>query len=263
MPVLPAGPREALRAILVVSASSDLEHTAHPRSNPVEALMSNPPVVVFDVNETLSDLSPMSACFTEVGLPAHAAALWFARLLRDGFALTAAGDRPSFASLGAEGVRLLLAEHAVAGDPEDAVQRVMAAMRGVGLHGDVVDGVRGLRAAGARLVTLTNGGTELADRLFTDADIRDEFEALLSVDDAPLWKPARASYDYASSACGVPPAAMLLVAVHPWDIHGAAQAGMRTAWLNRSGARYPDYFHAPDLTIHALTALPGRLSAVF
>jgi 2-haloacid dehalogenase len=228
----------------------------------MEAPVSEPPVIVFDVNETLSDLSPVTARFTEVGLPGSVAALWFARLLRDGFAMTAAGDRPSFAALAAEGVRLLLAEHGVEGDPEGAVQQVMAGMRVVGLHGDVVDGVRALRAAGARLVTLTNGGTELADRLFTAAGIRDEFEALLSVDDAPLWKPARASYEYASAACGVPLAAMLLVAVHPWDTHGAAKAGMRTAWLNRSGARYPAYFHAPDLTLDALTALPGRLPAV-
>jgi hypothetical protein len=35
---------------------------------------------------------------------------------------------------------------------------------------------------------------------------------------------------------GVAPELMLLVAVHPWDIHGAAQAGMGTAWVNRTGA---------------------------
>ena len=37
-----------------------------------------PAVVVFDVNETLSDLSPLAARFVEVGAPASLAALWFA-----------------------------------------------------------------------------------------------------------------------------------------------------------------------------------------
>jgi 2-haloacid dehalogenase len=68
------------------------------------------------------------------------------------------------------------------------------------------------------------------------AGIRDQFELLLSVEDASGWKPARAAYDYAAAACQVAPEQMLLVAVHPWDIHGAAQAGFSAAWINRTGA---------------------------
>jgi 2-haloacid dehalogenase len=58
-----------------------------------------PSVVVFDVNETLSDLSGMAERFADVGAPGHLAALWFASVLRDGFALTAAGATPRFAEL--------------------------------------------------------------------------------------------------------------------------------------------------------------------
>ncbi|BAS11180.1 haloacetate dehalogenase H-2 [Arthrobacter sp. Hiyo4] len=54
---------------------------------------------------------------------------------------------------------------------------------------------------------------------------------------------------------------MLLVAVHPWDIHGAARAGMRTAWLNRSGGSYPEHFQDPDFTVTTLTGLPTALAA--
>lgn len=59
-------------------------------------------VVVFDVNETLSDMTPMGQRFADVGLPGHPAKLWFASLLRDGFALTASGDREQFSVLGGE-----------------------------------------------------------------------------------------------------------------------------------------------------------------
>ncbi len=55
-----------------------------------------PSVIVFDVNETLSDMSPMGERFAEVGVPAQLAKLWFATLLRDGFALTAAGGNGAF-----------------------------------------------------------------------------------------------------------------------------------------------------------------------
>ena len=41
---------------------------------------------MLDVNETLSDMSAMADRFVTVGLGAHDAALWFAQVLRDGFA---------------------------------------------------------------------------------------------------------------------------------------------------------------------------------
>lgn len=221
-----------------------------------------PSVIVFDVNETLSDMSPMGERFAEVGVPAQLAKLWFATLLRDGFALTAAGGNGAFAEISAEALRGLLATSDLAMDLDQAVEHVMAGMAGLGLHPDVPEGVRSLRKAGYRLVTLTNGSAQVAERLFMPAGIRDEFERLLSVEDAPGWKPAPAAYHYAAAACGVDPGEMLLVAVHPWDIHGAARAGLGTAWINRTGANYPAYFAAPGYTVASLAELPEALGAV-
>ena len=218
-------------------------------------------VIVFDVNETLSDMSPMGARFSEVGAPAAMAKLWFATLLRDGFALAASADNGSFAAIGANVLRELLGGAELNRDLDGAVDHIMNGMAGLELHPDVPDGVRALSAAGFRLTTLSNGSAQIAEKLFGAAGIREEFEALLSVQDAPAWKPARPSYDYAAAACGTEPAEMLLVAVHPWDIHGAARAGMRTAWLNRSGGSYPEHFQAPDFTVTTLTGLPAALAA--
>jgi len=97
--------------------------------------------------------------------------------------------------------------------------------------------------------------------LFTNAGIRDKFEALLSVEDAPTWKPGKTSYEYAASTCGARPDEMLLTAVHPWDIHGAARAGLATAWINRAGAKYPQYFQEPKLTGQKLPDLVQTLAA--
>lgn len=221
---------------------------------------TQPSAIVFDVNETLSDMSPMADRFRETGAPASLAKLWFATLLRDGFALTAAGDNVAFAEIGAEALRGLLAGLDLNTDTDAAVDHVMQGMAGLGLHPDVPEGVSALKAAGYRLVTLTNGSTGVAERLFTAAGIRDSFDRLLSVEDAPAWKPARAAYDHAATACGTDPEHLLLVAVHPWDIHGAARAGLGTAWINRTGARYPAYFTEPDYTVASLPELAAALA---
>ncbi|MET3935710.1 haloacid dehalogenase type II [Arthrobacter sp. OAP107] len=221
---------------------------------------TQPSAVVFDVNETLSDMSPMADRFTETGAPASLAKLWFATLLRDGFALTAAGDNVAFAEIGAEVLRGLLAGLDLTMETDAAVDHIMQGMAGLGLHPDVPEGVSALKAAGYRLVTLTNGSTGVAEKLFTAAGIRDSFDRLLSVEDAPAWKPARAAYDHAATACGADPEHLLLVAVHPWDIHGAARAGLGTAWINRSGATYPAYFTKPDYTVASLPDLAAALA---
>jgi 2-haloacid dehalogenase len=221
------------------------------------------PVIVFDVNETLSDMSPMGERFSAVGAPAALAKLWFASLLRDGFALTATRDNPSFAAIGADVLRGLLGTVDLNRPLSAAVDHVMSGMGALGLHPDVPEGIKALADAGYRLITLSNGSAGIAANLFNNAGIRDRFESLLSVEDAPAWKPAPAAYNYAAASSGAEPSGMLLVAVHPWDIHGAARAGLRTAWVNRAGGSYPGHFEAPEFTVTALTELPAALESAF
>ena len=222
-------------------------------------MLQQPTVVVFDVNETLSDMSPMAERFVQIGAPPQLAKLWFATLLRDGFALAAAGATEKFATVGSEALRVLLTGLDIDRDVNDAVDHVMAGFGSLGVHPDVVEGARTLRAAGLRLITLTNGSTQVAEQLFANAGIRELFERLLSVEDAGAWKPAPASYAYAATNCGVQPEQMVLIAVHPWDIDGAARAGLRTVWLNRNGSRYPAYFTPPTWTVTSLSDAAGKL----
>jgi 2-haloacid dehalogenase len=218
-----------------------------------------PSVIVFDVNETLSDMAPMARRFAEVGAPELLATVWFTALLRDGFALTAAGGQEPFARLARSGLEAVLASARLNRPAPEAADHILAGFSELSVHPDVADGVRVLRAAGLRLITLSNGSADVAGRLLTGAGIRGEFERLLSVEDAGAWKPAPAAYGYAARACSAPIENMLLVAVHPWDIHGARQAGMRTGWISRQQAPYPGYFSAPDLRAPDLGALATQI----
>jgi 2-haloacid dehalogenase len=127
------------------------------------------------------------------------------------------------------------------------------------VHPDVAAGVEALGGLGIRLVTLSNGSAGVARGLLERAGLTDAFEALLSVEDAGAWKPHPDSYAHALDACGVPAADAMLVAVHPWDVDGAARAGLRTGWLNRGGSRYPGYFTAPDVEAADLVGLARAL----
>ncbi|WP_454860043.1 haloacid dehalogenase type II [Promicromonospora soli] len=218
-----------------------------------------PRVLIFDVNETLSDMAPIAGRFEAVGAPAHLARPWFAGLLHDGFALTVAQENPSFAQLGAEGLWSVLAGMPLNRPVEDAVDHIMAGFAGLAVHPDVPGGVRALAGLGIRLVTLSNGSASIAQRLLTDAGLDDAFEAFLSVEQAGVWKPAPGAYAFALESCGVDPIDAMLVAAHPWDTDGAHRAGLAAAWINRAGGPYPGYFRSPDLEATSLLHLAEQL----
>lgn len=221
--------------------------------------MADVTTVVFDVNETLSDMTPMAQRFADLGVPASLATLWFAATLREGIALAASGDSRPFAEIGRATAKAVLRGYGIDRSPDDAATHVLNGFLALPLHPDVADGVRALRAAGLRVVTLSNGGVPVAEKLLGDAGLRDEFEHVLSVDDAGVWKPAGEAYAYAARVCGTAPREMVMVAVHPWDLHGAHRAGLRTAFVNRDGATYPAHLTPPDHTVTALPQLVAQL----
>ncbi|HYO38710.1 MAG TPA: haloacid dehalogenase type II [Nocardioidaceae bacterium] len=209
-------------------------------------------MIVFDVNETLSDLSALGARFVEVGASASAAPLWFASVLRDGFALTVAGDSAPFAGVARELLLSQLSEVQLNRSVEEAAGHVMDGFAGLELHADVASGLSRLHEGGFRLVTLSNGAASVAERLLDSGNVLELFERLLSVEAAGAWKPARAAYAHAASECDADPADMLMVAVHPWDVHGARRAGMQSAWVNRWGSPFPAIFDEPTYTVASI-----------
>lgn len=125
---------------------------------------------------------------------------------------------------------------------------MLSGFAGLALHPDVPECLNALADLGVRLVTLSNGSAQVAETLRDHAGGRPLFERLLSMEEAGIWKPASGAYDHALTECGV-------VAVHPWDINGAARVGLGTAWSNRAGGRHPAYFTAPDLSVAPLPEL--------
>ncbi len=219
-------------------------------------------LVVLDVNETLSDMEPLRERFTAVGAPAHLLDVWFASTLRDGFALAATGTAAPFPAVARGVLRTLLAPYDLTVGVDEAAQSVLDGFPTLHLHPDVAPGLRRLAEAGVRLVTLTNGSAALAQTLLDAEGVADLVEARLSVDDAGLWKPHAQSYRWALEKVGVPAGRAAMVAVHPWDLHGAKTVGLTTGYVDRTGAPWPDVFAEPDARGATLGALADALVAL-
>jgi 2-haloacid dehalogenase len=122
----------------------------------------------------------------------------------------------------------------------------------------------GLEALQAQRVTaaLSNGHVALLVDLARHAELR--FDCLLSAELAHAYKPAPEVYRTAARLLDMEPGELMMVAAHPWDLDGARQAGLRTAFVDRpleygpgSPAReYP----AADEQVADLLELAGRLA---
>jgi len=218
-----------------------------------------PAVLLFDVYETLVDLSSLGTRFVDVGAAAPQARTWLATVLLDGMALTAARAPARFSQLAEASLRSCLVGEQLSCTVDEAVGHIMGGFDSLDVHDDVATGLPALAALGPQLVTLGNAEAAIAERLFARAGLAELFQRHLSTDEAGMWKPSPAAYAYAAGRCRSRPAAMMLVASQPWDINGAHLAGFRTAWINRADATYPGYFHPPTIQARSLPHLAELL----
>ena len=81
------------------------------------------------------------------------------------------------------------------------------------------------------------------------------FEAVISVEQAVVYKPAAAVYALVEAQTGVPPSRVVFVSSNGWDVAGAARFGFTTAWVNRAGAPMDRLPHGPARIISDLSQL--------
>jgi 2-haloacid dehalogenase len=224
-------------------------------------MAKRPAVIAFDVIETLFPLEPMRRRLVDANLPDHLLELWFARLLRDAFALVASDSYRPFGEIAAAALRST-AGSALSGETS---QTILAGFAVLDPHPDVEPAVRMARDGGVRMVTLTNGSARNTTALLQRAGIDGDIEQVLSVDDIQRWKPAAEIYHHAASRTQVPPDRVALVAAHAWDTHGAHQAGLATGWVARLEDEFPAIYATPDVTgrdlvevVSGLLALPSE-----
>jgi 2-haloacid dehalogenase len=180
-------------------------------------------------------------------------------MLRDGFAVTVSGRPASFKDIGADVLRGLAA--GVDGvDADAAIEHVLGSFATLDLHTDVAEGLRELHSRGTRMATLTNGSAAIPEPLLSRAGVDNVMERFLSVDDAGIWKPHPDSYRYAIEVMGAAAPDTMLVAAHPWDVDGAARAGLATAYIDRKGMPYPSHFERADLEVGSLVELASAVS---
>jgi 2-haloacid dehalogenase len=196
--------------------------------------MSALPLIVFDVNETLLDLTTMEPTFERIFGDNGAMRLWFANLIVYSSALTVAGCYVPFTDIGSAVMKMLADTRGIRirdADKKELVEKFST----MPPYPEVPAALQKLGDAGFRLFTLTDNLPEVQTRQLEHGGIADFFERRFSADRVKHHKPSPQAYGYVARELGVEPSELCLIACHTWDTLGAVAAGWKAALIKRVG----------------------------
>jgi 2-haloacid dehalogenase len=121
---------------------------------------------------------------------------------------------------------------------------------------DVKPGLEALKAMGFRLAILSNGEPSMLEAVARGAGILPLLDHVVSVEEVKIFKPSPRVYNLAPERLGVSNAELGFVSSNSWDAAGAASAGLRTFWIQRSVAEPPEELgFGAEQVVHELTDL--------
>lgn len=204
------------------------------------------PVIAFDVNETLLDLSVLDAPLGG----AEARARWFGQMLQIAFVGGLTGRYVDFST--AQRAALHMLGH----DNED---EVLERMRELPPHADAAPALDRLREGGLTLCALTNSPLDVARAQLENAGLAERFDAILSADEVQALKPRPEAYLLVATHFTTQPQDVRLVAAHAWDVSGALAAGCKAAFVERPGKALTPIGDQPDIVGDDLLEVADRI----
>lgn len=127
---------------------------------------------------------------------------------------------------------------------------------------EVPDVLRQLKVAGLKTAILSNGSPAMLDAVVQSARIDKLLDAVLSVEEVGVYKPAPRVYQLAVDRLEIPASQISFQSSNAWDAYAASSFGMKVVWCNRYRQRPERLPGRPDHEIETLAALPGLVGAV-
>jgi 2-haloacid dehalogenase len=219
-------------------------------------------VAVFDAYGTLFDVAGAARAAASRPEGARLAQVWpdlardwRARQLDYTWLRAAAGRHADFAQVTADALDWALEAQGI----DDAFLRalLMDLYRVLPAYPEVPATLESLRARGLRTAILSNGTPGMLADAVGSAGIGTFLDAVLSVEEAGVFKPAPQVYDLVGARFGCGPGDVLFVSSNGWDAAAGAGYGFRTVWVNRAGLPQDRLWAAPHLVLPDLSGLPG------
>ncbi|WP_417720325.1 haloacid dehalogenase type II [Salipiger sp.] len=216
---------------------------------------------VFDAYGTLFDVSAAARrAAGEPGQDALAAvwqplaADWRAKQLEYSWLRAITGDHADFWSVTGHGLDWAMERHGL--DDPELRERLLALYWELAAYPEVPKMLATLKARGLSCAILSNGSPDMLEGAVDSAGLALWLDAVISVEEVGIFKPAAAVYDLVGARLGAETSGVLFVSSNGWDAACAAAYGFTTAWVNRAGLPVDRLSGRPDHVLTDLTAIP-------
>jgi 2-haloacid dehalogenase len=219
----------------------------------------NPRALVFDAYGTLFDVHSVAQQCESFwpGEGARISQLWRAKQLEWTWQRSLMRRYVPFSRITRDALGYACAVQRIPLDEEKA-SRLMQEYLALALYPDVRDALATLRTARHKLAILTNGSPDMIEPLVAQSGLA--FDAVLSVDEVKVFKPAPEVYELAVQRLGAAANEIGFVSSNCWDAQGAKSFGFRVWWINRAGAPIDALGFSPDGILGGLGELPEAIA---
>jgi 2-haloacid dehalogenase len=136
--------------------------------------------------------------------------------------------------------------------------QLMAAYNNLALYPETRDALAAL--SGLKLAILSNGSPAMLGPLVKNAGLDNILTAVISVDEAKIFKPDPRVYQLAPDKLGVAVSEIGFVSSNYWDAAGAKNFGFQVFWINRTGTQPDALGMEPDCVLSKLTELTAHVA---
>lgn len=220
--------------------------------------MKRPEIILLDVYDTLLDMTELAKKVNALMNNKIGYSLWMEMFMEYCFVDNCIVQFNDFLSIGRITMMMAAQRLGATADEQDILV-TLDLLKHLPLHDDVEDNLSDLNDKNFRIAALTNSSEKVVTERMERTGLISYFEAVLSAEHVKKYKPALEVYSWAAKKLDVPADDILLISAHSWDIAGAANAGMKTAYVKRS--KDMSYSLAPeaDISARSLTEIVKQL----
>ena len=216
--------------------------------------------ILFDINETILDLSSLRPKFKVAFGDESVTSTWFSMLLHTSTVCAVTETKTDFATLATTMLDIVAARLGV-GLPDVMRDEILGGFSSLPPHADVKPALIKLQSANYRTVAFTNSSLKLVTNQINNAGLTEYYDEIVSVEETGSFKPDPMVYKFVAKRINRPIDELRLIATHDWDTHGAINAGMLAAYIDRSGAPYHPLYHRPDVYATTLSDVVEQIIA--
>lgn len=220
------------------------------------------PVCIFDAYGTLFDVNAAARKLAQEPawapiLAAHwvqLSATWRQKQLSYSWLRTITDTRVDFWQITQDGLDFALEQVGLA-DNVALRARLLELYWQLSAFDDAQAMLETLKQQDFRTGILSNGSPEMLDGAVSHAKLGEVLDAVLSVEQAGIFKPDARVYDLVGAHFDCATDDVLFVSSNGWDIAAAAGYGFHTAWVNRIGEPVDRLANTPEFSVKDLTSI--------